>query len=313
LASGGYGGFVQHHDGNPSPRETGVNLIDNNIRPTFGGHEKFVFRHGWLKKGVDAVSSDPTIFNQDDGLVVLGVGKNMVRSIRHWCLATELLEDTGGTRSRGLQLAELGQRLVAEGGWDPYLEDPGTLWLLHWQLFSNRRRGLVWHLTFSSYFETEFTKKQLIGFIARHLERLGIVTTPALIESDIDCCLRTYVPPTRSKNLGISEEGLDCPLSELDLQAFVPDDGVYRFNVGPKVTLPTTVFGYALLRFLPSLARGRRTVTVDECIYHAESPGQAFKLDENSVIEHLEALETLSEGRVRVQETAGLRQLHLHQ
>jgi hypothetical protein len=54
-------------------------------------------------------------------------------------------------------------------------------------------------------------------------------------------------------------------------------------------------------------------VAVDECIYHADSPGQAFKLDENSVIEHLEALETLSEGRVRLQETAGLRQLYLHE
>jgi hypothetical protein len=68
-----------------------------NTKPTFGGHEKFVFRHGWLKKGVDAVHQDAAIFSRDQALVTLGVGKNMVRSIRHWCLATNLVEAVPGS------------------------------------------------------------------------------------------------------------------------------------------------------------------------------------------------------------------------
>jgi len=35
-------------------------------RPPFGGHEKFVFRQGWLKKGIDAALEDPSIFVQQD-------------------------------------------------------------------------------------------------------------------------------------------------------------------------------------------------------------------------------------------------------
>ena len=62
-------------------------------KPTFGGHEKFVCRDGWLKKGVDAVTLNPDVFSTDQGLVDLGVGKNMVRSIRHWCLATSLCSE----------------------------------------------------------------------------------------------------------------------------------------------------------------------------------------------------------------------------
>ncbi len=61
-------------------------------RSVFGSHEKFVFRQGWLKKGADLVVQDPAIFTRNDALVSLGVGKNMVRSIRHWCLATGVLE-----------------------------------------------------------------------------------------------------------------------------------------------------------------------------------------------------------------------------
>lgn len=290
-----------------------MSLVEEGIKPTFGGHEKFVFRYGWLKKGVDALSDNPDIFTDDKALVVLGVGKNMVRSIRYWCLATGLFTETRGKRSmRDLQLTNLANRLIANHGWDPYLEDAGTLWLLHWQLVSNRTRALIWHLTFCAYYEPEFTKKQLVAFIGKQLDRLGVSTTPGTIERDIDVCLRTYVTAMRSATAeGISEETLDCPLAELDLVRFSAEDNVYRFNIGPKVTLPTAIFGYALLSFLPTIVSNRRTVAVDECIYKDGSPGQVFKLDENSVIEHLEMLEELTQGHLRLQETAGLRQLYL--
>ncbi len=275
-----------------------------------GGHEKFVFRHGWLKKGIDAAAIDPTIFINDDALVTLGVGKNMVRSIRHWCLATGLLEDVRVGSQHHVRVTHLGGLLMSDNGWDPYLEDTGTLWLLHWQLVSNLTRGFTWHLAFSAYYEAEFTKKQLAAFVARQLDQRGVDSTPGLIENDVDCCLRSYARSARSRGGGYAEESFECPLTELDLLRFTAEDNVHRFNIGPKITLPTHVFGYALLTALPSLARNRQTVAVDDCIYQPGSPGQAFKLDENSVIEYLEELEGVTQGRLRLQETAGLRQLY---
>jgi hypothetical protein len=61
--------------------------------PKFAGHETFTLRYGWLKKAVDATLDRQDIFLQDDALVTLGVGKNMVRAIRHWGLVTGVLED----------------------------------------------------------------------------------------------------------------------------------------------------------------------------------------------------------------------------
>src|SRR5690348_1339363 len=111
----------------------------------FGGHEKFVFRHGWLKKGVDAVKNDQLAFINEEALVTLGVGKNMVRSIKHWCLATGLLEETNGAGlPRPLKPTELAKKLLLGKGWDPYFEDIGSLWLLQWQLANNPSRGYVW-------------------------------------------------------------------------------------------------------------------------------------------------------------------------
>src|SRR3982751_2851058 len=100
------------------------------VQHAFSGHETFPFRYPWLKKGYDAVREDGDVFVRDDAITTLGVGKNMVRSIRHWCLAAGLLQEGKKGGGSGVQVTQLGKLLLAEDGLDPYLEDPATLWLL---------------------------------------------------------------------------------------------------------------------------------------------------------------------------------------
>src|SRR6266404_1206 len=111
-----------------------LQLIAPTASVSFSGHETFVLRYGWLKKGFDAAQKDPAVFNAEDGVVHLGVGKNMVRSIRHWALACGVLREE--PKSRGLRLiaTEFGKFLFGRGGRDPYLEDTNSLWLIHWHL-----------------------------------------------------------------------------------------------------------------------------------------------------------------------------------
>lgn len=291
-----------------------MGISEQHVRPTFGGHEKFVFRHGWLKKGFDGVRTDPLIFTHDEALIKLGVGKNMVRSIRHWCLATMLVEEKDGTSlAHPLRATNLAEKLLGGKGWDPYLEDIGSLWLLHWQLSTNLTRDFVGHLLFSKFRETEFTKRQLANYLSSQFTYYDIRTTSGTIDREIDVCLRTYVPTVRTKLGTIAEETLDCPLAELDLLRFNPNDNIYRFNVGPKISLSLGVFGYALLSFLSSTLESHRTIAVDECLYQEGSPGKVFKLDENSVVEYLELLEEETKGKIRLVETAGLRQVYIEE
>ena len=78
--------------------------------PSFAGHQTFALRSAWLKKGLDELLINAHIFADEDALVKLGVGKNMVAGIRHWLLATKLA-DTG---SDGL--AELSKVAVEQKG-----------------------------------------------------------------------------------------------------------------------------------------------------------------------------------------------------
>lgn len=59
----------------------------------FSGHETFVCRYPWLPKAVRAVSENSEIFSdEDEAMVTLGVGKNMVRSIRFWADSLGVIE-----------------------------------------------------------------------------------------------------------------------------------------------------------------------------------------------------------------------------
>lgn len=286
-------------------------------RPILGGHETFAFRNGWLKKGVDVVFEKGQIFTQDDALITLGVGKNMVRSIRHWCLATRLLEELPSEgHSYTLAPTWLANKLFIEDKWDPYLEKVGSLWLMHWQIATNKVRSLVWRIVFSDYLETEFTKQSVANYLSRQLARYDVKTTNDMILRELDCCFHTYITTKasiRQKNNSnvISEDNLDCPLAELGLIRYIPEYELYHFNIGPKPSLPVEIFGYALLRFISSLSRQHSTIALEECMYKPDSPGQVFKLDENSVVEYIDEIERKFSGKLRLIETAGLSQIYL--
>lgn len=273
----------------------------------FAGHETFAFRYGWLKKGYDALTADPSVFSREDALVELGVGKNMVASIRHWMLATRLAEEAPG---RGMIPTDLGSRLLADEGWDPYLENPGTLWLLHWQLITNPARSASWHLTFAHFNRHDFTKTELRQFIESFVERHRIGARTASLDRDVDCCLRTYVPAQRA-TATVAEDSFDCPLVELTLVQPRLERDTYRFVLGPKPNLPTEVFAYALARYAATRAPGRRSFTVQECLFGVGSPGMAFRLDENALVDLIEDVSRLTDGDLAFDETAGLRQVYL--
>lgn len=277
-------------------------------RLSFGGHEKFVFRQGWLKKGVDAVQKDPAIFTRPDAFVILGVGKNMANSIRYWGLATGILQESVQTKGN-IEPTEFGRELLDENGWDPYLEDIGTLWLIHWQLARNQGRGLVWYLTFSRYLDVEFRKEQLLEFLEKQLIHRKIHTTSAMIEREVEVFLRTYTP-AQTRQTNTPEESLNCPLVDISILNHL--DKFYRFNVGEKISLPVEIFGYCLLEFLQEKFQTRNTATVEECLYHPGSPGQIFKLDLNSIFDYITELEEVTNGALHIRESGGIQQIYLN-
>jgi len=272
----------------------------------FAGHETFAFRYGWLKKAVDAVRADARVFSREDAIVTLGVGKNMVESIRHWGIATRMLEERPGG---SIEVTTLGALLLEEC--DPYLEHPASLWLLHWLLATNPARSATWWLAFSRYPRPDFSKRQILTYVKEYAERHAARAKESTLNRDVDCFVRTYVP-SRGGEKVVAEDSFDCPLTELGLIQALPDAESYQFAIGPKPSLPVAIFGFAVVSFWDQVRPGRQALALSECLYGDGSPGQVFKLDENSLVEQAEALHELTAGRIVLDETAGLKQLYRH-
>jgi hypothetical protein len=281
---------------------------------SFAGHETFPLRYTWLPKAVQHVRNDSQLFAREDAMVRLGVGKNMVRSMRHWALATGVLkEDPNVVNNRGRELlvTTLGTKLFSEEGWDPYLEDPATLWLLHAQLAMNPDGPTTWYWVFNHVPQPEFTKTELIRWLgALATERGWSRVAASSLRRDVDCFIRSYVPakPTRTMPL---EETLDCPLVELGLIREFGTKGSYAVVRGEQPSLPDELFAQVLARYLHDRDANAKTVPLQAVAFAPGSPGRVFCLTEDALLSRLERLEKATFGAIRFDETAGLRQLYV--
>lgn len=160
-------------------------------KASFGRHQTFPLRYGWLTKGFQALTADPRIFDSDEATVTLGVGKNMVASIHYWLQASRLADRGPG----GMQPTAIGTAVFAEDGLDPYLEDEATLWLVHWLLATNGEQATVWRWFFNHFHQPEFSLAEatsaLHGFAQ---DRLGLKAPPKTMGNDIRILLRMYEP-----------------------------------------------------------------------------------------------------------------------
>ena len=291
-------------------------MIETNGKASFSGHESFPLRYTWLKKSVDAVASDRFAFQADDVMVRLGVGKNMVSSMRHWSLTFGMTEEEalvpGRRRIRPMRPSKLGGLLFADDGWDPYLEDPATLWLLHWRLVSQPGRATTWWWVFNQYPGIVFTRAELQnGLEALIAQRpTWSRTTSASLKRDIDVFVRTYAPQRRGKPA--LEDTLDCPLAELGLIRESNQSQTFQIVRGPHASLPTDIFAYALAEYLADRSSRTQTITLEELAFGEAAPGRVFCLDEPGLIRRLDQMESITDGGVVFDETAGLKQLYVH-
>lgn len=280
----------------------------------FARHETFHPRYGWLKKGFDATLKDSEVFSKDNAHIELGVGKNMVKAIMYWSFAFKLIDKVQqkGQRSRTYVPSELGRKLLGEDGWDPYLEDPATLWLLHWNLLKSSCRATAWNFVFNHFHQGIFTAEDLLIAIKKYSEQaLGNSrVTDSSINKDVHCLLRMYTA-SNSRKL-FKEDSLDCPFSELGVLKHIEDSKHYAFNIGSKYGLAPEVVVAACLDFASLSGDSSKTISISRLLYDIESPGLVFKLTESSLCD---AIEHVSSGikEVALSETAGLIQFSFFQ
>ena len=206
-------------------------------RYSFSGHESFYCKSLWLKKGYDFLLQEYN-FNAPDAVAELGVGKNMVSSIRYWLKSFGLTIDD--------KLTEIAHYLFhPKTGKDKYGEDLATLWLLHYLLVTTNLAS-IYNLSFLSFQreKREFDKEQLQQFIKRKCDvpEQKNVYNENTINKDIRVMLQNYVMPNDLKSL----EDFSALLINLNLLR-MNEEKKYSFNSKSKDDIPSIIILYALI------------------------------------------------------------------
>ena len=150
------------------------------------------------------------------------MGKNMVRAIRFWGTAARLItDDPHNARGREARCVPTrrGRALFGEDGWDPYMEDPGTLWLLHWLLLAPKQSRLpVWWLAFNEFNAVEFAEADLQAAVVTLLDAVPRVAqaSPQLHQQGHQRPT-AHLRPADRKGRARIDDMLDCPLREFNL------------------------------------------------------------------------------------------------
>jgi hypothetical protein len=283
----------------------------------FSGHETFPCRYAWLSKVVRGLGMHEDLFsNEDDAMDHFGVGKNMVRSMKFWADLAGVIELN---QEGGYELSDFGRNVFGHDGYDEYLQDPSTLWLIHWNLSTNNRQPFYfWHFLFNLWHRHEFSQNEVIEVLQFEV---GRIASRKLAESTFKSGFRVFINtyfPTRGKKGEIGEDNLDCPLVELELikkvgERTVADasrrEDVYSFNVDSKPSISSDLFIYCLNDFWNKERPNEQTLTLRDVSFAPGSPGQIFKLSEASIRDRLERLAATSSGRFDYQEFANIQQI----
>lgn len=276
------------------------------VGPTFARHETFAPRYGWLKKGFDAVAKDGSVFLQDDVAPLLGVGKNMARSIRYWIVACGLVEETTPQAGRGATLrpTEFGQRLLGPAGRDPYLEDLSSLWLLHWKLLRSDGLATAWHYTFFDFTLSEFSADDLSWHLAEMAKKRfpSARAAPSSLRKDAVCLIQMYAGGTHAT--AETEESIRSPFAELGLIGPGINSRHVAFRSGDKSGLSSAIVAALCLDFM-RMRGSELSVSLSTLLRGQGSPGLALRLSEASLYDALEqAVRQCSD--LRLSDTAGL-------
>jgi hypothetical protein len=239
------------------------------IKYTFSGHDSFHCRQLWLKKGYDFVQEGQS-FNSEDAVVRLGVGKNMVSSIRFWLKAFNVIDSKDYPTEFGIKLFD------TENGYDPFLEDEASLWLLHYQLV---KTGLasIYNIIFN-----EFRKEKILfkdDVFLNYLKRIQ-ETNPELsfnentVSKDFMVFVNNYKNEEENNNIEDSFSGI---LAEIGLLKTVGKgkEKQYQIENSDRDNLNEAVLLFSILDN-PNYGN---SISLNSLEYDYNSPGSIFALN----------------------------------
>ncbi|MFC7370743.1 DUF4007 family protein [Fictibacillus iocasae] len=179
----------------------------------YGQHQSFYLRDRWLPKAIKEISSDERFFYNKQAFEKIGLGKNMVQSLRYWAVATNVIEEEfSKERQKFHHVTDFGQLL---NKYDKSLQLNDSAALIHYFLSKQKEPGTVFNWFFNEYSQNVTSKDELLNQYKIWVEKNENKTVSFnSLKKDIDCLIKLYTAGLNSED---PEEVIQSPLNKLNL------------------------------------------------------------------------------------------------
>lgn len=256
-------------------------------------HESFSIREGWLVKGIKAFVENNKVFSASDATDILGIGTNMVKSLKYWLLATTLIEE----KSKSLVITDFAKLL---NKYDPYLEDVFSWWLIHINLNLNLEEAYIFNTFYNKCNSKTFSKKEIYELISEFLNDNNIEYNSKTLQDEISMVIKTYCIDETIDN---PENNFICPLSDLNLLKKI-DRETYEKTRPIFKDLNYLVVYYLMLH----IAEDKNYISIDDLLKVDNGPAKLLNLDKNLINEYLD--EMRRHDLIVINRTAGLNMIY---
>ncbi|MFK5710230.1 DUF4007 family protein [Lysinibacillus boronitolerans] len=250
----------------------------------FGQHQTFYLRQQWLTKGLTEVRKNPRFFYEEEHFEVLGVGKNMAKSIRHWLNVTQLTEEKRSTKTE-VVLSALGEIVYKH---DYYVKYRFTLGLLHYLIVTEKKEATTWYWFFNIFNERIFTKALLIDSLEKWVkDNFEKSVSNTSLKRDIDCLLLLYCLKEYKKMT--PEDVIKSPFEALKLVEETSAPYFVKNTVDAKNVMSQLLF-VTLVKYMEK--NQMNEVSLNELVNAPELWGKVFNLTRDAIIDNLVELQT---------------------
>ena len=258
-------------------------------------HESFSIREGWLAKGIRTIKEDSKVFSSADATDILGIGTNMVKSLKYWMTATCLIEES----NRSISLSKFGELIDK---YDPYLEDNFSWWLIHLNMILNIEDSYIYNLFFNKCTMKVFSKRDIFEQISQILNNNKLEYNENILQDEVNMITKTYSIDEKIDN---PENNFICPLSELNLIKKV-DINAYE-RIKPDFRSLNYLIVYYLMILL---SEDKEYLSIDDLIKLDNSPAKLLNLDKNLINEYLDEMK--KHDLIIINRTAGLNMIYFN-
>ena len=256
-------------------------------------HESFSIREGWLAKGIRNVKENSKTFSSVEATDILGIGTNMVKSLKYWMSATCLIK----VENREAFLSEFGSLINI---YDPYLEDIFSWWLIHIKMMLNVDDAYIYNLFFNKCGKKSFSKRDIYEQLSLNLNNEKLEYNENILQDEVNMIIKTYAIDEKIDN---PENNFISPLSELNLIKKIDRD-TYERNKPEYRNLNYLIVFY----LIEQLIKDKDYISIDELLKIDNSPAKLLNLDKNLINEYLDEMKR--NGLVIINRTAGLNMVY---